>query len=89
MSKRLTKMKSKRRHSRVPVGKANANNTIAAAAAELDQIKTTLPKAANLIALLQSWLSDTSGYDEETWPKLNRALDRERSRVGARRLFNG
>jgi hypothetical protein len=41
-----------------------------------------------LINLLRSWLADESGYDEETWPKLKKALDQQRRRVGARGLFD-
>jgi hypothetical protein len=41
-----------------------------------------------MLALLQAWLKDESGHDEETWPALKKALDSERVRVGARRLFN-
>ena len=61
---------------------------IAATIAALDEIKPPTPKAARAIALLRSWLVDESGYDEETLPKLKKALDRERQRVGARRLFD-
>jgi hypothetical protein len=39
--------------------------------------------------LLKSWLADDSGYDEKTWPRLKKALDRERQRVRARELFDG
>ncbi len=42
---------------------------------------------AAAIALLDEWMADESGYDEETWPLLRDALDRERERVGARKLF--
>ncbi len=62
---------------------------ITAAIAQLDQIKPSHARTAKAIALFKSWLADQSGYDEETWPKLRRALDRERERVGARRLFDG
>jgi hypothetical protein len=62
---------------------------IAATLAEIDQIKPATPQAARAIALVRSWLVDESGYDEETWPQLKRALNRERARVGARRLFHG
>jgi hypothetical protein len=62
---------------------------IAAALAELDQLAPKSAKAAKAIALFKSWLQDESGYDEQTWPRLKKALDRERVRVGARRLFNG
>jgi hypothetical protein len=39
------------------------------------------------IALLDTWLSDDSGYDEETWPELKAGL--ERDRLSARKLFDG
>ena len=42
------------------------------------------PDAA--LRLLQEWLADESGYDEETWPELSAALDRNRP-PGARKLF--
>lgn len=28
--------------------------------------------------LLDEWMTDESGYDEETWPELKEALDRNR-----------
>jgi hypothetical protein len=62
---------------------------IAATIAALDQVQAETPKAAKVIALLHSWLSDESGYDEKAWPQLKKALDEARARVGARRLFNG
>jgi hypothetical protein len=46
------------------------------------------PKAAKVLSLLKSWLKDDSGYDERTWPKLKQALDEQRVRVGAARLFD-
>jgi hypothetical protein len=42
---------------------------------------------AKLIALLDSWLKDESGYDERTWPILKKALERNRH-LGERRLFH-
>src|SRR5438105_2207434 len=62
---------------------------IAATVAAINKITPPNPEAARAIALLKSWLADESGYDEQTWPKLKQALDRERDRVGARRLFDG
>jgi hypothetical protein len=62
---------------------------IAERIAELDEIRPANPKAAQAIALMKSWLADESGYDEETLPMLKKALDDERKRVGARRLFDG
>lgn len=49
-----------------------------------------LDKAAvdKVIQLLDEWMADDSGYDEETWPQLKEALDRERDLVSARRLFD-
>jgi hypothetical protein len=61
---------------------------IAATIAKLDQLKPRSDKAAEAIALFKSCLADESGYDEETWPKLKKALNRERDLVGARRLFD-
>jgi hypothetical protein len=43
--------------------------------------------AAEVRAMLQEWLGDTSGYDEQVWPELKSAL--ERNRTSARRLFDG
>ena len=40
----------------------------------------------NVIALLDKWLLDESGYDEETWPELKAALDRDR--LSSRKLFD-
>lgn len=45
------------------------------------------PKQPSAIELLDRWLQDQSGYDEETWPELKAALDRDR--LSARRLFDG
>ncbi|OKH36708.1 hypothetical protein NIES2119_16930 [[Phormidium ambiguum] IAM M-71] len=61
---------------------------------------TTQPKTTSLIQpltpeqiekviqLLDEWMADESGYDEETWPELKAAIDRERDLVSARRLFD-
>ena len=43
-------------------------------------------RAKKAIALLDQWLNDDSGYDEETWPELKKSLDRER--LANRRLFD-
>lgn len=42
------------------------------------------PKA--VLALLQTWRSDDSGYDEAVWPRLKAALECERQ--GSRCLFD-
>jgi hypothetical protein len=69
--------------------KAKQETAIEATLNSLDRMEPATSNAAELIALLRSWLSDKSGYDERTWPKLKNALDAERARVGARRLFDG
>jgi hypothetical protein len=61
---------------------------IAAVVAALNQIKAPSAKAAEAIGLFKSWLTDESGYDEKVWPRLQKALQQERGRVGARRLFD-
>ncbi len=38
-------------------------------------------------ALLSDWLADDSGYDEETWPELKKALEENRSAAAEGRLF--
>lgn len=35
-------------------------------------------RAAEAIALIDRWLSDETDYDEQTWPELKAALDRDR-----------
>jgi hypothetical protein len=37
------------------------------------------------IRLIDEWIADESGYAEETWPELEKALDRDR--IGYRSLF--
>jgi hypothetical protein len=39
--------------------------------------------------LLDEWMADESGYDEEAWPELKEALDRNRREAGQyRNLFD-
>ena len=45
------------------------------------------PKTRKLLRLIRSWLEDESGYDEETWPQLKKAL--EQNRLSLRRPFDG
>lgn len=42
--------------------------------------------AKKAMALLDQWMNDDSGYDEETWPQLKKSLDRER--LSHRRFFD-
>jgi hypothetical protein len=69
-------------------GKAKPNGAIEQSLAELEQLAPKSAKARNVIAMFQDWLRDESGYDEQAWPKLMKALDQERTRIGARRLFD-
>ena len=39
-------------------------------------------KNRRLKKLIQSWLDDESGYDEETWPQLEKALKENRIHIG-------
>ena len=41
---------------------------------------------AAAIALIESWLADTSGYDEEVWPRLKARI--EESRTSTRKRFS-
>jgi hypothetical protein len=52
---------------------------------DLDDIRKRNAAARHL---LQEWLADASGYDEETWPLLQARLEAERT-APARKLFRG
>jgi hypothetical protein len=45
----------------------------------------SIEKSKEAIESLDEWLADESGYDEETWPELKAAL--ERNRLSDRKLF--
>ena len=68
-------------------GKTN-RESINEAVAALDRLEPSSPKAKRIIAMWRTCLTDESGSDEETWPTLKRSLDRERTRIGARKLFD-
>lgn len=42
---------------------------------------------AEAIKLLDEWMADESGYAEEVWPELERALDRNRREAGQYRTL--
>ena len=79
--------KANRRLGRSRSGTKHQAN-IAKSLERLDELRPESAQAAGLIGLLRSWLADESGYDEEIWPKLKKALDQERRRVGAASLFH-
>jgi hypothetical protein len=89
MKKASSASATSRRGSKSSPSKAERQRAIQATLESLDAIDPRTPKVARLVVLLRSWLTDESGYDEQTWPKLKKALDKERDRVGARRLFDG
>jgi hypothetical protein len=84
--KSTLRVKPKRKSRKKP--KAKPKMDLAEAKAFLNGLKAPTPQAAKVFALLKTWLDDESGYDEETLPELKKALDAERDRVGARRLFD-
>ena len=88
MSKLTTKSKMPRRAKPPRRKKDTRQVRIAAEIDRIQQLPLENPQAAAMAKLLNSWLSDESGYDEKTWPKLKKSLDEERQRVGARRLFD-
>jgi hypothetical protein len=75
MTKKATLPKNKRNAAKARQQK------IAVSIAKLEAIKPRSAKAAEALA-------DESAYDEAVWPKLKKALNRERELVGARRLFD-
>jgi len=46
---------------------------------------TPQESAERMRRLFAEWIADESGYDEETWPQLKKALDEDR--LSARPLF--
>lgn len=45
-------------------------------------------RALRLVAILDEWAADASGYDEAAWPELMTALDERRREAGAQGLFH-
>ena len=81
----ITAKPAKRTRSR---SRVSPDDAVTAALKDIHRLTPDSAKAAQTIALLKSWLKDDSGYDEQTWPKLKKALDQQRAKVGARRLFD-
>jgi hypothetical protein len=52
---------------------------------EVVQEEVSRESSEEAILLLEGWLADESGYDEETWPELKEALDQDRP--SDRKLF--
>ncbi len=49
--------------------------------------ETNRQRNSAALRLVRDWLSDESGYDEETWPQLKRAMEDNRH-SSSRKLFN-
>ena len=88
MTKLTTKSRTTRRAKPPRRKKDTRQVQIATELDRIQQLKLENPQASAMAKLLKEWLSDESGYDEKTWPKLKKALNEERQRVGARRLFD-
>jgi hypothetical protein len=88
MRKPTPQEQTQRRHSQPAPTTRACQKKVAATIAAMDQLEVDAPKAAKIVSLLKNWLADDSGYDENAWPQLKKALNRERDRVGARRLFD-
>ena len=88
----MTKLPTKTRTRKKPLSgarpKTRHEREVATALDTLSHLEPETSQATALIGLLQSWLADASGYDEETWPELKQALDVQRATVSARRLFH-
>jgi hypothetical protein len=59
------------------LSKAEQKAAIKVALEKLDEFVPQTPKMARLVTLLRSWLTDKSGYDKRTLPKLMKALDED------------
>ena len=49
-------------------------------------VVTRRPKNEAALRLLRQWMADKSGYDEETWPVLKKAI--EENRLSRRKRFH-
>ena len=49
-------------------------------------VVTRRPKNEAALRLLREWMADKSGYDEETWPVLKKAI--EENRLSRRKRFH-
>ncbi|UBF25663.1 hypothetical protein K9N68_29565 [Kovacikia minuta CCNUW1] len=48
----------------------------------------TPEQISELMQILDEWIADESGYEEETWSKLVQSLNQQRKTVSARSLFH-
>ena len=56
--------------------RGDKSSAIASTLKDLQEIKVETRKARRVVEMLESWLRDESGYDEKTWPKLKKSLER-------------
>jgi hypothetical protein len=50
------------------------------------QAKSNNARVAKVQKLFEAWLQDSSGYDEEAWPQIKKALNENHSK--SHNLFN-
>lgn len=54
--------------------------------ASRDEEASRKERAQEMIRLLDEWMADESGHDEEMWPRLKEVL--EQDRISSRKLFD-
>ena len=75
-----------RDHGHRPPGTAQTPETLAPSVADEDEREADRKeRARKLMQLLDEWMADESGHDEEMWPKLKAVL--EQDRISTRPLF--
>ncbi len=55
--------------------KTEARKRASKATTVASKITSERKRAIQAIALIDEWLADDSGYDQQNWPKLKQALD--------------
>lgn len=69
-----------------PMHDMNTSSTKGAAIEDPEARALRRQKLAELVKIVNEWMTDESGYDEETWPELKAAL--QANRGSQRKLFS-
>ncbi len=77
-----------RAHTRTSLAVRGPDSDVDLGAAQTKGRETNSRRNHAALRLLRDWLSDESGYDEEAWPELKRAMENNR-RSANRKLFHG
>jgi hypothetical protein len=64
-----------------------AQHTVKNSESPHDVLAAQKAKNEAAISLLEEWLADESGYDEKTWPIVQKVV--EENRLSDRKRFNG